>query len=732
LHDLNIIGVHNDIIVNALSREEVKVEFDPKTDDDKAVTAAAKANKFKKIIGKDAEYQKKQREAGRLFCTDERVVLYMRPVADAQRWGFEDNALDVVPETEETTPAPAPGKRPRIQTELRVFGKLEHKCQIANDNDEQSPYQMLAWEEDTASERATFPWIATEITGGSQGIAEIELDRTARQSIKLSIQGGRLTGQGQVNDTTRLHCWLTPKFYWDDSCTEEAREWLLKNFPKGVLCVYSGTALAFARNESWSEVLTVMHARTGKGQNRRSLTEAYSGPNMILNNLFDLLCKFFTSTVPRVFLDDKVFNVPAIRQSGNTVGRIEPFNSGAVTPTVAPMLSTPMPTHQGALPDSIRWLSSDLAQLMTGAQLTLQGAQNIDGDQGTLGEAQMDNASAMTRLSEPWLSQCSGFASATLQAIRWNARVQPKGKVFDRMTKDTGRIRVEMQDLDGDLLVTADTSSSIPESFTEREQRVWQLVQQMPTNPFIAGMIANPANARVVKDAARMGLTIPGADSWEKQEGEFAILLDSGPVENPQITPLKLQIAQLKQHMEEGAADVKARQASGVPVDPAEVQALEQGLETITQLTQQIQQLPPLVSSVPVRADGSEEDAIEMACCLHKMISPEGRRMAHSNNVQERQAFANLHLHWFEHETAMKKMAAQNQQPVEPKVSITAALDKLSPDVQAKMLAKMDVAADPEEIGQMGPHEVTHEVEGVNAQGAKEKIVTSLSGKSLQ
>jgi hypothetical protein len=100
--------------------------------------------------------------------------------------------------------------------------------------------------------------------------------------------------------------------------------------------------------------------------------------------------------------------------------------------------------------------------------------------------------------------------------------------------------------------------------------------------------------------------------------------------------------------------------------------------------------------------------------------------------VQERQAFANLHLHWFEHETAMKKMAAQNQQPVEPKVSITAALDKLSPDVQAKMLAKMDVAADPEEIGQMGPHEVTHEVEGVNAQGAKEKIVTSLSGKSLQ
>jgi hypothetical protein len=734
LYDLNIIGVHNDIIVNALNREQVKTEFDPKTDGDDAVTASAKANKLKVIIAQEAEYRKRQSEAARTFCTDERCALLMTPTADALTYGFEKTSSDAVPETEETAPEGGESKQPSIRTRLRVFGKLEHKCQIANDDGNQSPYQILAWEEDTASERATFPWIAKEIQGGSAGIAEIELDRVARSSIKLAIQGGMVTGQGAINDSTRLQCWLTPKFYWDDSCSEDAREWFLENFPKGILAVYSSTPLAFARSESWSEVLTIMHARSGKGQNRRALTEAYSGANMILNNLVDLICKFFTSTVPRVFYDDVVFNVPQLRQSGNTPGRKEPFNGAKVNPNSTPILTDPMPTHQPSLPDFIHWLSGDLAQLLTGAQLTLQGANNVDGDQGTLGEAELDNDSAMTRLSEPWVALRDGFSNATLQAVRWNARVQPKGKVFDRITRDMGRIRVEMKELNSDLLVVADNDSNIPESFTEREERVWKLINMIPANPFITSIMTSPANARVVKDAARMGITIGGADSWEKQEGEFSVLLDGKPLPNPQLKKLETQIAQLKIATEQGAQTLAQDKANGIQPPEEMIQKLEEGIALIQQLMQQmqaIQQQTPLVSSVPVRGDGSEEDAIEMACCFAKMISPEGRRLATSKNKAEIAAFANLHLHWYEHQTAAKAIAKQNQQPVEPKVSITAALDKMPPQWQATMLSKMDVAVDPAQAEEMGPHLVTHEVKGVNASGAEETIKTELSGKQL-
>ena len=730
LHDINVIGVHNDIIVNALCRDVPKTEFTAKSDQDKAVTAAAAANKIKWMIQEDCCYKDVQAKGSRFFCTDDRVVFYMRPVADAQRFGFEDDTPDVVPETEETSPAGGPTKTPRIQMVLNVYGKLEHKCQIASDDDSQSPYQILAEEGDTASARACSPWIAKEIEGGSAGIAEIELDRVARASIKLAIQGGMVTGQGNVNDTTKLRCWLTPKMYWDSSCSEEARAWFLKNMPKGILAVYEGTALSFARNEAWQEVLTIVHARTGQGQNRRALTEAYAGANMILDNWMDLINKFFTATVPRNYFDAAVFNVPQLRQSGNAVGRKEPFSAAKVTPNVPPILTEPLPTHQAALPDFIKWFTGDLAELLTGAQLTLQGADSGEAET-TLGEAKMDNASALTRLSEPWSALCRAFSNCTRQAVEWIARVQPQSKVFDRIVTGQGRMRVEMKELDAQVLAVAETDTNFPESWSEREERIWQLVQQMPGNPFIGTVMAQPANARKIKEAARMGLTIPGAASWEKQEGEFTILLAGKPQPNPKVEQIAQQIEQLKGEMEKGAADVQQRQSTGQPVDQKEVQMLQAGLQAIQQLTQQAQQLPPLISSVPVRADGSEEDAIEEACCLERMISPEGRRLATSTNQAEKLAFANLHLHWMEHRTAKMAIAKQNQQPVEPKVSLTAAIDKMPPQWQATLLGKMDVVVDPAQANEMGPHEVTHSVEGINAQGAAEKVETKLSGKSL-
>jgi hypothetical protein len=452
---------------------------------------------------------------------------------------------------------------------------------------------------------------------------------------------------------------------------------------------------------------------------------------MILDNLVDLLCKFFTSTVPRVFYDDTVFNVPQLRQSGNIPGKKEPFSSAKVTPNVAPILQDPMPPHQPALPDFIQWLAGPLAQTLTGAQLTLMGAQQEDGEQGTLGEAKMDNDSALTRLSEPWAATCKALSNVTRQAVMWNARVN-KGKVFDRIIPGQGRLRVEMQEIEENLLAVAETDTNFPESWSEREERVWQLISQMGTNPFIATIMSSPANARIIEDAARMGLTIPAAASWEKQEGEFTVLLSGKPQPNPKIAELQQQIAQLKAKAEEGAQLIQQEQAQGTQPAPEVADALEQGIQLIQQLEQQIQQLPPLISSVPVRADGSEEDAFEARCCLQKMISPDGRRLFSSQIPAEQLAFQNLHLHWFEHDQAAKAQAKKNQQPVEPKVSITAALDKMPPQWQATMLGKMDVAVDPAAAEEMGPHEITHEVEGVNAQGAKEKVTTSLVGKSLQ
>ena len=264
-HDLSIISVKNDIIVASLTRDIPKTEFSARTDDDRAVTAASAANKIKWFVQEDACFKDNQAKTARAFCTDERVCLYMRPVADAQRFGFEDDGEDVVPETEETTPATKPSKRPRIQTCLDVFGKLEHKTQISCDNDVDSPYQLIQSEYDTTSLRAEFPWIAEKITPSDAGVAQVQLDRLARSSVKLAIQARVNTGQSIEKQTTKTRAWITPKFYWEDCINECARKWLLEKFPKGFLAVYAGVELAFIRNESWQEVLTILHAKSGKG-----------------------------------------------------------------------------------------------------------------------------------------------------------------------------------------------------------------------------------------------------------------------------------------------------------------------------------------------------------------------------------------------------------------------------------------------------------------------------------
>ena len=105
--------------------------------------------------------------------------------------------------------------------------------------------------------------------------------------------------------------------------------------------------------------------------------------------------------------------------------------------------------------------------------------------------------------------------------------------------------------------------------------------------------------------------------------------------------------------------------------------------------------------------------------------------MANSSNAMEQMGFQNLHLHWAEHKAAADQQAAQNQKPVDPKASITLAVDKLPGPEQAQMLSKIGIAANPANFDQMGPHEVTHEVKGVNSAGAEETVKTSLVGKTL-
>jgi hypothetical protein len=724
-YDTNVIGEKNDTITSLLSCEIASSTFFPeKPGDPDDEVYAQQANCLKHFMAEENNYGELQAEVGRFACTDETSIAYTRPVADAQRWGYEDNAPDVVPETEDgedpDAKNAAESKRPKIRTLTSVYGKLSRKVPLLAKSKDAWAYAMLAHEIDISIAKAKCPWVAKQITAGDLGIAELKLDRLARQSVQMSMQSQYATGDSLMRDVTETYVWFRPSFYMDDSCPKALRSWFWTNFPKGILVAYESGVLAWGRNESMDEVLTEFHARSGNGQNRRALTESFGGPQMRLNVLVDLRDEFCRKAIPRVGLDSNVWNVDAIRASSVRAGVYEPFIMPAgQRPATDTVLQLPMATGSPDITAFIEWISGPLAEQLTHAQQSVSGTSDPNDPMQTATEYNRKDKNAKASFGECWRNILRGFANINTQSAAWNARVQSPETKFDSNFSGMGRITAEIGKMkSGSGVARADGMSDSPTSWADREA-AWGKVMSDP-DPAMASIKSDPENMAAAKRFMPPGMVLPGVDSVEKQQAEFDILLKSAPKDNPQF--IKIQ-----QLVQQGNEAIQQAIAVGQEPDPQQMQSLQQG-------QQMMQQTPPMISSVPVRGDGSENDAVEALICLRMMNSAEGRRLASSKDPDDQARFQNLHLHWQQHQTSAAKMAAQNQQPIQPKTSLTVAVDKLDPQAQTSALQKMGVATTPEAIQQqnsLAPHEVTTTERGIGPTGSEIERKTSVVGKSL-
>ena len=725
-YDTNVIGEKNDTIVSLLTREIAESTFfatRPGDPDDEAYAAAA--NCLKHFIAEDNKYGTLQAGLGRLYCTDECAVGYTRPVADAQAWGYEDVAPDVVPETEDGEDPDAAGSesnRPKIRTVSEVFGKLERKVSVISKQMSDWNYCGICQEYDIAKMKAEFPWIASKITAGDLGVAEIKLDRLARQSINLAMQSNFATGDSLMRDVTKGRWWLRPAMYMDESCPKSQRSWFWQTFPKGFLAVYAGGELAFVRNESMNECLTEFHARSGKGQNRRALTESYASPQMRVNVLVDLWDEFCRKEIPRTGLDAGVWNVAAIRSSSVRVGAFEPFNGSAVQPgqtAAGSIVPFPTPTHTPTLPDFIMWLTGPLAEQLTHAQQGLAGSQDSNDPNKTATEVNKTDENAMSSFGETWKDILGGFAQMTTQAVAWNARVQPDEAKFDTTFPGKGRIQVQMKDLKmGSAVARLDPGANYPESWSD-QNKVWDdMMKEAPSNPTIATWLSDPRNVAAMKRFLPKNIILPGVDAVEKQQGELDVLLKTEPQDNP-------KFLQLQQAIQQGMAEAQQLAAMGQQMPPEQMQQLQQG-------QQMLQQTPPQISSVPVRP--TDNHAVEALVTLGIINGPEGRRLASSREPQDQAIFQNLNLHYQQHQTEADKAALKNAKPVPPKTSITVDPSKLPPQEQAAALQMAGIPADPASIQgdqALQPHEVESTEKGVGPNGQEMTRKVSVVGKSL-
>lgn len=726
IYDTNVYGPKGDIIVAALSREVPKVEFFAANPDYAPdVTAAEEANNFKKIWSRNNNLHQIVTDCARIFWNEDRVLLWTRFELDGQKYGFENEEIEdvpLVPEDLLTPPDEIPtgqeqddletvekkspeenenglgltgleeylgtDKRKPIGREVTtVHGKLDHKVPIGADNIKEMPYVQLAFEFDVAYARGMFPWISDKIRPGSDGNADTQLDRIARQNVRQAVLGAYVTGDSLSRQTTVRFTWMRPSMFLDQSVNDSVRAELIESFPDGVLLARAGQEFAFARNERMDDHIVIAHGTAGKGQNRRSLGTPLISIQKRINDWVDLMDDFFKRTVPKKWYNSEVFNMDAMKKEPNIPGSSGPFLPQAgLTTEQQYILVEPTPQPQAALPEFIKWFITQLSEEISGALPSLFGAAT---QEETATNAVLQNSSALQRIGCPWNCLQDAVAESAAQAVKCAAECRNGKKVSENIEK-VGMVSVNTANLlRGKVQCYPESNPAFPESWQQREAKLMTMIDASSQNQMLAQWLMSPQNLPALADGIRMkDFKVPGASSITKQKAEFELLLRAAPIDNPQY----LQVQNAIEQAQEG---IKQSQEAGQPVPPEAAAMLQQ-------LQQVAKTLPPKISSVPVAQDESELHIVEAAQCFEWMNSSEGQKFRFGTQKQQL-GYENVHLHWQEHVTVAKRIAKENAPPPEqkqPSESISVPVDKMPPAISVQALAKMGIMATPEMFAQ--------------------------------
>jgi hypothetical protein len=690
LYETNIYGAHTDIITSALVRDIPECRFEPFNPSyDPDITAADAAEDFAEIFSRANDLRALHTQAADYMCTDGRVLFVTYTVLDGQRFGYEDPADDdpLVPE-DETSGAPQSdnieegqaeaqelnnsplksGRKPRAREVTRCYGKLEHKVPIQTQDQSQMDFIQAFEDVFVGVAKGRFQWVADQIKPGGQGTSETELDRIARVNCALALPGTYVTGDSFNRDVTIQYNWLRPSAFMEIDNKEGLRDSIMAKCPDGIHAVYAGDTFCYARNESIDDHCHVLQCFPGSGQNRIALMSKVLSLQKRLNNWLDLLNDYFIKCVPRTWLPEPIINVEAVQQQGNTPGGVSPYQYQNGVNLTEAIVVEPTPQPNPMLWTVIQAFFTDFPEMLSGALPSLFGAEsNTD----TVGGIQMQRDQALGRLSSPWGALQAATAAYFRQAVQCAASCREKlGQMTLSQSVKGKTITVNASTLKGKVLCFPETDSNFPETWIQKSSRMQQFWAEAANNPASQKLISLPKNMKLLKDG--IGLTdldIPEAASVDKQLGEFEILLKTGPQPNPAITEAQ---EQLKQHAQEAEQEG--------------AQAMQQYEQLLPQVMSAIKALPPEVSTIPVMQDASEDHPTEAQVCMEWLISPEGRKYKRGTE-EERAAWANVHLHWTEHDAMAQKLAPPS--PTKPpSESVSAAVDKMPPALAAQLLGK--------------------------------------------
>jgi len=741
LFPCNVYGARHDKIVAALSREVPGIALVAKDDKDPMDQAAAEeAEKYLKVFIQDANLKLAVTQAASLFYTDGRAGFLTYTIADQTRWGTEmpdrkqevygapEGSSGVTPETELDGTPDSGGQgqgsdemgseHPARREITSVFGKLECKVPLMADEEHEFGRVRFSHEVSSPMLKAKYPWVAKKIaTGGAIG-DNGQIDRLARINVRLAVQASNSSGESYDNNSTETVTFFRPSEYWNIE-DENIRKVYFDTFPDGLEVWHAGGTLAMVRNCRMSKHVKVVQCYPGDGQNRRAIGTNYLPLQKVLNAEISLIDRYHRSAIARRYALEPYIDTQQLNSQTNDPSKVTPVTGiegkNLKISDITGMDSVPVPNT--SLMEFVQWLINGAPEVMDGATPAMFGQNQGESDRGVYQTTKLNRDQALQVYAMPWAALCDAMSCVALQAVE--SAAENRQANISASLPGQQRLEIEIEKLQGNVLAYPE-SLEIPRTLAEQEEEMAQLLEQSANVSLYAQIMSDPRNLAVFsKFPSLAGLDVPGVDAVEQQQGEFEILMRSGPIQNP-------QLAQVQQQIQMGQAELAKAQAA----DPAGATGeAEQIMAMLQQLTQLAQTLPPLVSTVAVAQDLSENHAIHAAITLDMLNSPTGRKLMNGDDDQKA-IWQNLKLHWQEHVEMGAKLTPP--QPIETRVSFSGDITKLPPDAQAKAFQAVGLQVSPQELTpQEQTHEITQEKEGVDEQGVPVKQKVSVVGKPL-
>jgi hypothetical protein len=727
--ETNIYNSYKLIIIAALTREIPTVRFKPKRpNSDAGITAAQNAEALNTDIDRTNKMLTLLEDNASLLWTDGMSIFDTFYMKDGQLFGYkepdDDEDEDVVPESGEGDDADAPrkakvngddgdenpahaeneegrtyshepgykteatgptedteGKEPLGREVIEVGGALEWSLPIKANKLTECGYAINSREIDTHLAKAKFPHVAEKITQSKGGPGGDNLDRLARINVLQGMMDSYNTQDSEANEVTWQRAFIRP---WQLlELNDSVRDSVIKKFPHGLYVQFCGNIFCEARDQSMDQRLTLMHSLPGNGMNRPGIGDWLMPIQKCLNNWIELANDYFVRGVPAKWMDNEMFDVEANQDQVNAVGEVHPFDREPGVEMNEVIFEETPPQFPEQLMAFIQDFKGDLAQLLCGAFPALYGGDT--GANDTMGGITVQRDQALGRIGLPWRRLKEAVASMKLQAVQCLAQnhdepISVSGKIT---------VTVEMADLHGDMLAFPDVDESYPETQTQKSNRVVELVQEATANPFLAKLMDDPDNLELIKDSSGLkDFKIAALQSRNKQLGEIEIMLQSGPVPNPQIGTLEKQLKQI---------EAAAMQPENTDKHDAMIQQAMQ----LQQQIDQIKQAAPEVSSEEVDPQCDDHET-EAATTLSFINSPQGRTLKNGDD-DERDSFKNIRLHYLEHVQAIaakKAAAAADAMPGAKPPSISANIKDMTPGERVQALAKTGIKSDEQTVAQ--------------------------------